>query len=182
MHNLDEVNTYIKLIKKVSQSRNHKIKNSYGIYDGYKYYRKIKPKESKYILSESQYFAITRLINSMLRDSLSLGDDVYFPCLMGKLEIRKNEKKVTIKDGKVKTNTPVDWNRTLKLWYQDEESYKNKKLIKTENKEIFKVYYNRSIAKYNNKSFYEFKINRELKNKITNNIKEGKLDAFYINI
>ena len=120
MINLEEEKTYIKLIKKVSQPRNHKIKNSYGIYDGYKYYRKTKPKDYKYILSESQYFAITRLINSMLRDSLSLGEDINFPCLMGKLEMRKSNKKVTIKDGKVKTNTPVDWNKTLKLWYQDE--------------------------------------------------------------
>ena len=31
MINLEEENNYIKLIKKVSQPRKHKIKNSYGI-------------------------------------------------------------------------------------------------------------------------------------------------------
>ena len=32
-------------------------------------------------------------------------------------------------DGKLKTNLPIDWNKTLELWYEDEESYKNKTLI-----------------------------------------------------
>ena len=75
---------------------------------------------------------------------------------------------------------PIDWDRTLKLWYEDEESYKNKTLIKVEEKEIYKIYYNRNVAEFTNKSFYQFDINRELKKRLKQNIKEGKLDAFMI--
>ena len=73
---------------------------------------------------------------------------------------------------------PIDWDRTLKLWYEDEEAYKNKTLIKIEEKEIYKIFYNRNLADYTNKSFYQFNFNRELKKKLKYNIKEGEVDAF----
>jgi len=38
---------------------------------------------------------------------------------MGKLELRKKDAKVTYSNGKVKTNRAIDWNTTLKLWYED---------------------------------------------------------------
>ena len=75
---------------------------------------------------------------------------------------------------------PIDWDRTLKLWYEDKEAFKNKTLIKVEEKEIYKVYYNRNIAEYKNKSFYQFNINKDLKRKLKQTIKEGSLDAFMI--
>ena len=48
--------------KRVEGPRVHKITGSLGVYDSYKYYRKIKPKDKKYILTESQYFSIIRQI------------------------------------------------------------------------------------------------------------------------
>jgi hypothetical protein len=45
--------SFIDDIKKIKEKRNHKIKNSYGVYDAYKYYRKNKPKDKKYILKDS---------------------------------------------------------------------------------------------------------------------------------
>lgn len=173
-----EEQKFLNEIKNVKGPRVHKVKNSYGIYDGYKYYRKNKPKDPKYILTESQYFAITRLINEALSDSLSRGEDIILPHRLGRLELRKTESKIYWDGEKIKSNLPIDWDRTLKLWYEDEESFKNKTLVKIEEKEIFKLYYNRVIADYTNKSFYQFDFNRELKKKLKNNIKEGKVDAF----
>lgn len=179
----EEVNKedeFIKSIKKVSNSRVHKIKNSYGVYDGYKYYRKNKPKDKKYILTESQYFSIIRSINKLLGESLANGEDVTLPCRLGRLEVRKYKAKITLDGKKVRTNLPIDWHTTLKLWYEDEEAYKNRTLIKAKEKELFKIYYNKSVANFNNKSFYQFNINRELKKQLKNNIKEGKIDAFLL--
>jgi 2-phosphoglycerate kinase len=173
-----EENLFISKIKNVKGHRKHKICNSYGIYDGYKYYRKNKPKDKIYILTESQYFAITRKINTILADSIASGIDVVLPYRLGRIELRKYECKITFDGKKVKSNMPIDWDRTLKLWYEDKESFKNKTLVKIEEREIYKIYYNKSIAKYNNKSFYQFNFNRELKNKLKSNIKEGIIDAF----
>lgn len=165
-------------IKKVKGPRNHKVKNSYGIYDGFKFYRKSKPKDPKYVLTESQYFAITRKVNELLVEALSKAEDVILPFRLGRIEVRKYESKITWDGKKVKSNLPIDWDRTLKLWYEDKEAYKNKTLIKVEEKEIYKIYYNRNVANYTNKSFYQFNFNRELKKKLKCNIKEGDIDAF----
>ena len=53
--------------------------------------------------------------------------------------------------------------------------------LQVEEKEIFKVYYNKQLADYNNQVFYEFNVNRELKKRLKQRIKEGKLDAFKLN-
>ena len=165
-------------IKKVKNSRNHKVKNSYGVYDGYKYYRRNKPKDSKYVLTESQYFAIIRRINELFVDSILSGSDIILPCKFGRIELRKYAPKI-IYDGKViKTNLPINWDKTLKLWYEDKNSYKNKVLIRMEEKEIFKLYYNKTLAEYNNKSFYQINFNRDLKKKLKVGIKNGNIDAF----
>lgn len=167
-------------VRRLEESRNHKIKNSYGVYDGFKFYRKNRPKGHKYVLNESQYFSIIRRVNELLGENLLNGEDIIFPYKMGRLEVRKYEAKITIDGKKIKTNLPIDWDRTLRLWYEDEESYKDKTLVKAEEKEIYKIYYNRNIAEFINKCFYEFKVNRSLKRGLKQGIKEGKLDAFII--
>ena len=167
-------------VQHLNSLRIHKVKNSYGVYDGFKYYRKNRPKEHKYVLTESQYFSIIRRVNELLGEALINGEDVTLPYRLGRLEVRKYEARITTDGKKVRTNLPIDWDRTLKLWYEDKESYKNKTLIKVEEKEIYKVYYNRNVAEFTNKAFYQFDVNRELKRRLKQNIKEGKLDAFII--
>jgi hypothetical protein len=49
-------------------NKKHKITNSYGTYDYFKHYRKHRPKDKKYVLNESQYFAIVRNVNILLRE------------------------------------------------------------------------------------------------------------------
>lgn len=168
-------------ILKRDQPREHKIKNSWGVFDYFKYYRKIRPKESKYVLTESQYFSIIRNVNKLLIEELLRGNDIKFPHRIGKITITKLIPKIEIIDGKVKTNLPVDWNRTLQLWYDDEECKANKTLVKVQEKEIYRLYYDKVRAIYNNKRFYSFKFNRDLKLRLKHNIKEGIFDAFLIN-
>ena len=104
--------------------------------------------------------------------------DIIFPYRLGRLELRKIESKIKFDGNKVKTNLPIDWDKTLKFWYEDEEAYKNKTLIKAKEKEIFRIYYNKNIADFINKSFYTFKLNRTLKLKLKHNIQECNIDAF----
>lgn len=173
-----EEREFIKIAKKVTGPREHKITNSFGVYDAYKYYRKNKPKDKKYILSESQYFTIIRRINEYLKDTLYNGEDIVFPERMGKLEVRKREASFKKEGNKVKTNLPIDWDSTLKLWYEDPDSFKNKKLVRLVESEIFRIKYNKINANYNNKSFYQFSPNRELKIGLKSRIKNSNFDAF----
>lgn len=169
-----------KKVQHVTSSRKHKITGSAGGYSAYKWIRKNNWLNIGRPLTEHEFYSIIRKVNKYLADNFLKGYDIKLPHRMGSIELRKYDAKLYIKNGKVKTNLPVDWDKTLKLWYEDEESYKNKTLIKVEEKEIYKIYYNKRLANYNNKVFYEFNINRELKKRIKDSINEGRLDAFKI--
>lgn len=167
-------------VRKLDKPRAHKVNNSLGVYDSYKFLRKNKWFDIGRSLTEHEFYSIIRRVNNYLAESFLMGQDIKFPHRMGQLELRKYDARFDIVNGKVKTNLPIDWDRTLKLWYEDEEAYKEKTLVKVEEKEIFKVYYNKQLADYNNQVFYEFNVNRELKKRLKQRIKEGKLDAFKI--
>ena len=174
---MEGLEDFKKRIRKVNCPRQYKVNNSLGVYDGYKWLRKNKWFGMR-PLKEHEYYSIIRKINLLLSDEISNGNDIALPYHMGHIELRKGDVYIGIdNDGKLKTNLPIDWNKTLELWYEDEESYKNKTLIKMEEQEIFKIYYNKWSANYNNKSYYEFIFNKDLKVRLKQKIKEGVLDA-----
>lgn len=175
---MDTLGEFKSRIKKSRQPKTYRVRNSVGIYDGFKYYRKNKPDNKLFVLTESQYFAITRKVNLLLAEELSKGNDIKLPKLMGTLEVRRIDKTIKIgEDGKVHTNLAIDWDKTLELWYNDPESYAKKTLVRIETDKIFKLYYNRTNATYNNKSYYEFIFNKYLKAKLRHQIRQGKIDA-----
>lgn len=165
-------------ILKVDGPRKHKVNNSNGVYQAYKYIRKNKWFDIGRPLTEHEFYTIVRQVNNYLADELLHGHDITLPHRLGRIELRKYGARITINDGVLKTNLPVDWDRTLKLWSEDEEAYKERTLVKMEEKEIFKVFYNRRKANYENKSFYEFEVNRDLKRRLKQKIKSGAIDAF----
>lgn len=167
-----------KKILKVNNPRKHKINNSLGVYDAYKYIRKNKWLDIGRPLTEHEFYTIIRQVNNYIADELSNGREVILPYKMGKLELRKYNTKMSIVNGVLKNNLPIDWNKTLKLWSEDEEAYKEKTLVKMEEKEVFKIFYNRRTANYENKSFMEFTVNRDIKNRLKYKIKDGAIDAF----
>lgn len=163
-------------IKRSNTKKEHKITASLGMREAFRYYTK----KSK-SLSEKDFRRVVRYINSILQESLALGEDINLPCRMGRLELRKFKTSVSFKDGKMITNLPIDWDETLNLWYEDKESFKEKRKVRIEVPEVFRVYYKKSTANYNNKSFFTFKVNRDLKQKLKTNIINKKVDAFLVN-
>lgn len=176
-----ELTDFLNSITKVNGPRTHRVNNSLGVYDSYKWIRKNKWLNIGRPLTEHEFYSIIRKVNDYLADSFLHGNDIKLPHRMGRIELRKYGVRISFDGEKVKTNLPIDWNKTLKLWYEDEEAYKEKTLVKMEEKEIFKVYYNKQLADYNNQVFYEFNANRELKKRLKQRIKEGVLDAFKLN-
>ena len=166
-------------VLKVNKSRVHKVKNSLGVYDAYKWLRKNKWLDMEPI-SEHDFYAIIRAVNKTLAKSfLNLGS-IKLPLRMGEIILRKYHPSITSQDGKIKTNLPVDWDSTLQLWSEDKESYKKRTLIRLEEKEVFKVLYDKSKALYNNKSFYTLELNRDIKLSLKKQLKNGLLDAFML--
>lgn len=167
-----------KAVLKVDKPRQHQVNNSLGVYDSYKWIRKNKWLNIGKRLTEHEFYSIIRQVNNLLADELLKGKDIILPHRLGKLELRKYDSKMYFKDGKLITNLPIDWDRTLKLWSEDEESYKERTLVKMEEKEIFKILYNKSKANYENQSFMQFEVNRDLKRRLKQRIKDGAIDAF----
>ena len=173
------MDNFRKEVLKVNKSRIHKIKNSLGVYDAYKWLRK-----NKWLnvgpVSEHDYYAIIRTVNKFLILNFLSTGSIKLPKRLGEIVLRKYPAKIVLKNNKVQTNLPIDWDATLKLWSEDKESYNNRVLIRAEEKEIFKVFYDKSKALYNNKSFYSFELNRDIKKALKIKLKEGKLDAFLL--
>lgn len=169
-----------KKVLKVDHSRNHKVKNSIGVYDIYKHIRKNKWYDIGQPITEHQFYTIIREINNVLADNLLKGNDIVFPSKMGRLEVRKFEPIIRFDNNKLTVRLPIDWDRTLKLWSEDEEAYKERTLVKMEEKEIFKVCYNKTRADFPNKGFYQLQINRDLKIALKKKIKLGNFDAFLL--
>lgn len=169
-----------KKVLKLDKPRQHKINNSLGVYDAYKWIRKNKWLDIGRPITEHEFYTIIRQVNNLLAENFLKGRDIVLPHRLGTIELRKYETKMSFNNDKLHTNLPIDWDRTLKLWAEDEEAYKEKMLVKVEEKEIFKVFYNKGKANYNNKSFYEFEVNRDLKRRLKQRIKDGLIDAFKI--
>ena len=166
-------------IQGLQNTRTHKVTNSLGSYDAYKYIRKNKWFNIGRPLTEHEFYQIIRRINNYLAEELINGNDVIFPNRMGKLELRKrNALPIIDKNGNLKVTYAIDWDNTLKLWYEDEEAFNNKTLVRLPERNIFRIKYNKNTANYNNKSFMEFQVNRNIKVRLKQKIKNNEIDAF----
>lgn len=175
---MDGLINFKRKIRKLNMPRHYSVNNSLGVYDAYKYIRKNKWFDIGRPLTEKEFYSIIRNMNILLAEEIINGRELILPQRMGHIELRKFDASIRIgEDGKIKDNLPIDWNKTLELWYEDEESYKNKTLVKVEEKEMFKIYYNKSSANYNNRSFYRFIFNKDLRTRLKQKIKEGVIDA-----
>ena len=169
-----------KEVQKLHDTRVHKVTGSLGSYDAYKWIRRNKWLNIGRPLKEGEFYRIIRRVNDYLADELGKGNEIKLPHRLGTIEIRKWFNKLSIVDGKLVTTLPINWDATLKLWYEDKESFENKTLVRQESKEAFRVYYNKREANYVNQGFYDFKPNREIKRRLTRHAKEGNLDAYLI--
>ena len=166
-------------IQGLQNTRTHKVTNSLGSYDAYKYIRKNKWFNIGRPLTEHEFYQIIRRINNYLAEELINGNDVIFPNRMGKLELRKrNALPIIDKNGNLKVTYAIDWDSTLKLWYEDEEAFNNKTLVRLPERNIFRIKYNKNTANYNNKSFMEFQVNINIKVRLKQKIKNSEIDAF----
>lgn len=170
---------FINKVKKVNTPRVHKITNSYGVMDAYKYYRKNCPKSKKFNIKAADYCKTVSSINSIIADKLVEGKDIKLPELMGVIEVRKYHIEPYLSDdGKLIYNAPTDWGKTIKLWHSNKEAFEKKLLIKLERDAYFKIKYNKIKAKYRNKTYFTIRACRSLKTRLAKAYKENKLDAF----
>ena len=165
-------------IRRVHDSRHHRITNSLGVYDAYKWIRKNKWLDLPRPIKEHEFYSVIRKVNELLAEELLQGHEITLPCRMGKLEVRKKPVIIRFENKRLITNRPVNWKATINLWLEDKEAKENKTLIREESKELFKVHYNKSNVDYRNKTYYTFTPNRELRVGLKQKIKNNELNAY----
>lgn len=166
------------ILKKRSH-KEFKVKNSFGVYDIYKIIRKSKWENIGKPISEHDFYAIIRGVNNLLAIELGKGETVVFPARMGRLELRKKRQGVSIVDNHLENTYPINWNNTIRLWYDNAVARSKKILLRDENKVGYFVKYCKATANYENQSFYQFTLNRFIKQALKKNIKEGKIDTLW---
>lgn len=174
-----EFKEFRELVQK-KDKKDFKITNSFNIYQIYKFIRKNHWYDIGRPVTEKEFYSIIRGINNRLADNLVHGESIAFPERMGTLELRKRKTNVSIdKNGKLKVGYPIDWDKTLRLWYEDKEAHDNKTLIRNETEYIYRVKYDKYNATYTNKIFYEFKIHKKVKVALKENINKGITDTLW---
>ena len=167
--------------EKAGTVHTYTVNNSYGVYDYYKYYRHNRPKDrSYYKMNEAQYYKLIRTVNEYLIDLLFQNKRLELPDGFGELIILRRDSKVIIKDGKVKTNRPVNWDATIRLWFEDKEAEKNKTLVRWDVDHVTTIKYLRTNAKFRNKAFYELQLVRRLKKRLSSLIAEDMETPFFV--
>ena len=169
------------IIKRSGKGRKKaKISNSFGVRDVFKSLRKKHWYNIERPLKESEFYHIIRNINNLLAEELAKGNTVKLPSRMGELELRKYSTGASLRDGKLKISYPIDWKKTIELWYDDKEAYDNRILLRYNTDQVYRIKYSVFSARYENKRFYQFALNRKIKVKLKDNINKGKTDTLWL--
>lgn len=176
-----DFNEFAIKIKKANIPKKHEIRNSYGTIHAYRYYLKQCTKSKTTPIDEKLFRKIINYINSRLVKSLFHGEDIIFPYRLGSLKLRKANPKSYFDKGKLKITYPIDWGSTLKLWNQDEESYKDKVLVRHQDRDVYKLYYSKTSAYFKNMYYITFRPSRSIKSEIRKRVENNDMEAFSCN-
>lgn len=150
----------------MGEIRQHRIKSDYGIADYYKHYR-----NSGGTQDRKTYTKTVRRFFELVGDVI-INNEYSYKIFgrLGIITVKKIKTYIKFKEGKLKTNLPINYKETNLLWKNNPEAKKNKKYVYYENKHSngfkYKFCYLKYTANYANKSLYNLKINRQLKRKL----------------
>ena len=166
-----------------------KIVADYGIEDIYRFYKENTENSVDYKTFSA---AIKEFNKVRLYRLIYENETIRFPARIGGLMIRMKSSTPTVKNGKVdKSNTPVDWKRTLEYWkkeYPDIDPSKwkdipNKKLFyhlnkHTEGRTAY-FFWDKITSNVCNQSAYYLTISRIIKKELSYAIKTNKNLKYY---
>lgn len=177
-HQSNEFKEFSKKVRRVHDKRHCEIINSYGVYDYYKHYRKNKPKDKIYVMEDVFFYKIIKDIHDLIIENILQGEIIKFPLRMGKIFLVESLVGVHIKnDGTLKNYYQIDWNKTLQLWFEDEEAFLNKTLIRdTEDK--VRIFYSKNKVNFKNKTYYQFHPTRKISTYINKIAKQKNIHVW----
>jgi|TARA_R110000851_G_scaffold314588_1_gene476693 hypothetical protein len=158
--------------------RIHKNKSNFGMKDYYNFYDN---NYEPYNVTRLIYNKIITDFNKELRKLIINQNLIYkIPYLYFEIMLKKEKRVPRIVNGKLINNVPIDWQKTNKLWAQDEEAKEKKLLVRYNNSHtsgyIFRIYCKKFNSKVKNKNLFKFQPNREFKRELSKRIKDTNQD------
>lgn len=169
---MDSLEEFKNKIKRVKEHRHYKIKGTFDIQKCFTYYRQHRPKSKEFVITESQFYKIINAVHEEFIKIMLTGTDVILPHSMGVLRISKKFPGVSYQDGELKNTYPINWNKTIELWYSDVEAYKNKTLVYETLKVKYKPTYMKKDATYKNRYYFTIRFTRDLIKRMSKYITE----------
>jgi hypothetical protein len=163
-------------IKKVKEPRNRRIKNSYYYLDAWKYYVRTTP--GQHHIPYNLCCKVIRSINQYMMNTIVEEGSVKLPYGLGELTVVVSTSTPKMKNGKLKVPNKIDWDATLKLWYEDKEAEKNKIVVRRRNSRRLIFYYIKKRHRVNNIMFYNFRFLREYVNKVVKMYSNREFDFY----
>lgn len=158
-----------------------KIGKKKGSMDLYRHYVNTdKTKDGSFNIPYKLWSAILKDWSEFFFEELFNTGEFNLPFACGSFYVIKRSYKPKMINGELIYNAPVDWGRTMKLWYRDPEAKKNKVLVKIEpcTKYLIRFKMARKRQSSPNKFYYSGVVSRSFKKKINQMAEEGREPAF----
>lgn len=168
-------------VQKRNAPRCNRIKNSVGVRQGFLFLQKRKWVDVGQPLTEKQFQQIIRGVNKALSDVFIEKKILTFPYGMGVLEARATSTAARYgADGKLIIPKPIDWDATLKLWYEDPEAMEKKVLIRSMQPSRIVMAYQKPEGPVVNKNYFTFYPNRAINRTLATLLREGTIETFLV--
>lgn len=141
------------LVRRANEPRIRTFENTYDTRDYYRYFQK---KYGRNIISEAEFGKILRAVNESYVEDLNADKFVVLPKSVGRMQVTYKYTGVKEVDGEIKVLRKKDWNKTVSLWYEDEEARANKTIVYHDSKRIRKPRYYKHRHSFKNQMFFIF--------------------------
>lgn len=156
-----------------------KIKGGYGIPHYYSFYKQRGGTQDR-----SAFSRITKAANKAMIDILVEGAEQYtLPNKMGTITFRKVKNVAFMTKDGIRSNSPVNWQKTMDLWEKDTRAHKARIKIKYDNMHTGRYSFRIKVfgKKYKNRDFFGVSIKRSTKRNFAKRIKtynKPKIEAY----
>lgn len=160
-------------------SASPKVMGGYGTPHYFRFY-----KRNGGALDKSAFSRILRAANqAIVEECIETAEPFTLPYGMGKIDFRKRKNKAFMTPTGLKSNSPVDWKKTMELWESDPLARRNKIRVKYSNMHTGRYSFKIRCfdRKFENREYFMMTFKRSLKRAFADRINtynKPKIDAF----
>lgn len=149
----------------IRKIRGHRTPSCTGAYSVQDIYWKLKTQK---LIGDTDLKTFRKIVRTMGKNIAQLVMDGYvvsLPVQMGSIMISERKRKTKFVNGQVFTDQRIDWNKTVKLWEDDEEARKDKIVVRYTEDKKYTFVHNIGDAKFKNKYFFRLRFNTQMMRK-----------------